>query len=199
MFDWAAIARPLGRCRVVGRSKQSRQARGASGRSSIHTFNARASSRRAVFSRFSRPQLHAHVPSTNQENVRMVPCLAARRQQCAARRNSPHFFPGRWQSPYSSLILVACFSFTNTSSSVETPKRLKYSLWSVKKKFVRYTKHMYTCMSTNDALMRAQILILGRFSQAQAARQRDHPAEKLEGLAAEERRHVQRVSLILPR
>ena len=81
MFDRAAIARPLGHCRVVGRSKQSREARGASGRSSMH------------------------VPTTNQENVRIVPCLAARRQQCAARRNLPHFFPGRWQSPYLSLII----------------------------------------------------------------------------------------------
>ena len=33
--------------------------------------------------------LHAHIPTTDQENVRMVPCLAARRQQCAARRYSP--------------------------------------------------------------------------------------------------------------
>ena len=105
MFDRAAIVRPLGRCRVVERSKQSRQARGASGRSSIHTFSARAPSRRAVFSRFPHP-LHAHVPSTNQENVRMVPCLAARRQQCATRRNSPHFFPRCWQSPYSSQVLA---------------------------------------------------------------------------------------------
>ena len=55
MFDRAAIARPLGHCRVVGRSKQSGQARGASGRSSIHTFSARAPSRRGVFSRFPRP------------------------------------------------------------------------------------------------------------------------------------------------
>ena len=55
MFDRAAIARPLGHCRIVGRSKQSREARGASGRSSMHTFSARAPSRRAVFSRFPRP------------------------------------------------------------------------------------------------------------------------------------------------
>ena len=54
--------------------------------------------------------LHAHVPTTNQENVRMVPCLAARQQQCAARRNSPHFFPKRWQSPYSSLVIHAMAS-----------------------------------------------------------------------------------------
>ena len=48
MFDREAIARPLGHCRVVRRSKQSRQARGAPGRSSVHTFSARAPSRRAV-------------------------------------------------------------------------------------------------------------------------------------------------------
>ena len=90
MFDRAAIARPFGHCQVVGRS--------------IHTFSARAPSRRAVFSRFPAP-LHAHVLTSNQENVRMVPCLAARRQQCAAHRNSSHFFPGRWQSPYSSLVV----------------------------------------------------------------------------------------------
>ena len=55
MFDRAAITRPLGHCRVVGRSKQSREARGATDRSSIHTFSARAPSRRAVFSHFPRP------------------------------------------------------------------------------------------------------------------------------------------------
>ena len=41
-------ARPLSDC--CGRSKQRRQARGAPGRSSIHTFSARAPSRQAVFS-----------------------------------------------------------------------------------------------------------------------------------------------------
>ena len=47
--------------------------------------------------------LHAHVSTTNQENVRMVPCLAARRQQCAARRNSPHFFRSAGNLPTSLL------------------------------------------------------------------------------------------------
>ena len=45
-------ARSLSDC--CGRSKQRRQARGAPNRSSIHTFSARAPSRRAVFSRFPR-------------------------------------------------------------------------------------------------------------------------------------------------
>ena len=90
-FDRAAIARPLGHCRIVGRSKQSRYARGASGRSSIHTFSARAPSFRAVFSRFPVP-LHAHVPTTNQENVRMVLPLGRRWQQRAETRLT--FFRG---------------------------------------------------------------------------------------------------------
>ena len=38
MFDRAPITRPLGHYRIVERSKQSRQARGALGRSSTHTF-----------------------------------------------------------------------------------------------------------------------------------------------------------------
>ena len=53
--------RPSGDCQAArslsdccGRSKQRRQARGAPSRSSIHTFSARAPSRRAVFSRFPR-------------------------------------------------------------------------------------------------------------------------------------------------
>ena len=53
--------RPLSdRC---GRSKQRRQARGAPGRSSIHTFSARAPSRRAVFSRFPRAALYTRFNS----------------------------------------------------------------------------------------------------------------------------------------
>ena len=53
--------RPSGDCQAArslsdccGRSKQRRRARGAPSRSSIHTFSARAPSRRAVFSRFLR-------------------------------------------------------------------------------------------------------------------------------------------------
>ena len=84
-------ARPLSDC--CGRSKQRRQARGAPGRSSIHTFSARAPSCQVVFSRFPRS------PPYTRFNT-------ARRQQCTARRSPPHFFPGRWQSPYSSLLLV---------------------------------------------------------------------------------------------
>ena len=102
----AAIARPLGHCQVVERSKQSRQARGASGRSSIPTYTRSVHVDQAAepSSPASPAPVHAHVPTTNQENVHMFPCLAARRQQCAARINSTHFFPGRWQSPHSSLV-----------------------------------------------------------------------------------------------
>ena len=51
-------ARPLSD--YCGSSKQRRQARGAPSRSSIHTFSARAPSRRAVFSRFRRSAPYTH-------------------------------------------------------------------------------------------------------------------------------------------
>ena len=93
MFDRAPIARPLGHCRIVGRSKQSRQARGAPGRSSIHTFSAPHQAAEPSSPAFPTP-LHAHVPTTNQENVCMV--LPLGRETAAVRRalwgSEPHVF-----------------------------------------------------------------------------------------------------------
>ena len=83
MFDRAAITRPLCRCRVFRRSKQSRQARGAPGRSSVHTFSARDQAAEPSSAASPAP-LHAHVPTTNQENVRMV--LPLGRETAAVRR-----------------------------------------------------------------------------------------------------------------
>ena len=89
---------------------------------SVHVHQAAESSSPA-----SPAPLHAHIPMTNWENVRMVPCLAARREQWAARRNSPHFLPGRWQSPYSSLMkpmpVVFCTVVTlNVKNAFNTAK-----------------------------------------------------------------------------
>ena len=104
MFNRAAIARPLGHCRVVGRSKQNTGKRAARRVARVYTRAVHVHQAAEPSSPASPSPLHAHVPTTNQENVRMVPGLATRRQQCAARRNSPHFFPGRWQSPHSSRV-----------------------------------------------------------------------------------------------
>ena len=74
-------ARPLSDC--CGRSKQRRQVRGAPGRSSIHTFSARAPSRRAVFSRFPR-----YAPYTSFNSQSGVVCTVRRRcrETAAVRR-----------------------------------------------------------------------------------------------------------------
>ena len=96
-----------GRSAIVGLGEVNRAGKRAARRAArvytrpVHVYQAAEPSSPA-----SPTPLHAHVPTTNQENVRMVLHLATRRQQCAARRNSPHFFPGRWQSPYSSLVCV---------------------------------------------------------------------------------------------
>ena len=82
-------ARPLSDC--CGRRKQRRQARDPPGRSSIHTFSARAPSRRAVFSRFPRSAPYSRLNSQS-DGV----CTVRRRchERPAARRCPPHFFPG---------------------------------------------------------------------------------------------------------
>ena len=93
--------RPTGDCQAArslsdccGRSKQRRQARGAPSRSSIHTSSPASPAPRRT-----------HVSTANQVACVQFDVAAARRQQCAARRSPPHFFPGRWQSPYSSLVV----------------------------------------------------------------------------------------------
>ena len=97
--------RPSGDCQTArslsdccGRSKQRRQARGAPSRSSIHTFSARAPSRRAAepSSPASPAPRRTRVSTVNQVACVQFDVAAARRQQCAARRSLPHFFPGRW-------------------------------------------------------------------------------------------------------
>ena len=94
-------SRPLSDC--CGRSKQRRQARGAPGRSSIHTFSAPAPNHRAVFSRFPRSAPYTRFNSQS-GGVCTVRCRG--RESAAARKSLPHFFPGRWQSLYSSLVLI---------------------------------------------------------------------------------------------
>ena len=49
-------------------------------------------------------------PTANQVACVQFDVAAARRQQFAARRSPLHFFPRRWQSPYSSLFVVYPFS-----------------------------------------------------------------------------------------
>ena len=83
-------ARPLSDC--CGRSKQRRQARGAPGRSSIHTFSARAPSAEPSSPASPSPRC-THVSTANQVACVQFDVAAARRQQCAARRSPPHFFP----------------------------------------------------------------------------------------------------------
>ena len=61
-----------------------------------------------------------HVSTANQVACVQFDVAAARRQQCAARRNPPHFFPGRWHSPYSSLVTGTATS----KSSVAVKKTL---------------------------------------------------------------------------
>ena len=96
-------ARSLSDC--CGRSKQRRQARGRRAAPaytrSVHVHRAAEPSSPA-----SPAPRRTHVSTANQVACVQFDVAAARRQQCAARRSPPHFFPGRWQSPYSSLVLV---------------------------------------------------------------------------------------------
>ena len=71
MFDRASIVRPLGRCRIVA------------GDVSIHTFSARAPSRRAIFSRFT---CTAPYTRLNSQSGRVCTVRRRWRERPAARR-----------------------------------------------------------------------------------------------------------------
>ena len=78
--DWQA-ARPF--CRIVGRSKQScRRAARRAARVYIRSVHVHQTAE--PFSPTSSAPLHAHVPTTNQENVRIV--LPLSRETAAVRR-----------------------------------------------------------------------------------------------------------------
>ena len=97
-------ARPLSDC--CGRRKQRRQACGASGCSSIHTFSARAPSRRAVFSRFPRS-----APYTRLNSQSGGVCTVRRRcrERPAARRAA------KFASLFSGALAISLFISAPTS------------------------------------------------------------------------------------
>ena len=93
MFDWASIVRPLGRCRIVA-GEVNRDGKHAARRAapaytrSVHVHRA------AELSSIASPALRrTHVSTANQVACVQFDVAAARRQQCAARRSPPHFFP----------------------------------------------------------------------------------------------------------
>ena len=104
MFDRASIVRPLGRCQIVA-GEANRDGKRAARRAapaytrSVHVHRAAKPSSPA-----SPAPRRTHVSTANQVARVQFNVAAARRQQCAARRSPPHFFPGRCQSPYSSLL-----------------------------------------------------------------------------------------------
>ena len=96
-------ARPLSDC--CGRRKQRRQARGAPGRSSIHTFSARAPSCRAVFSRFPRS-----APYTRLNSQSGGVCTVRRRcRERPAARRAP-----KSASLFSGALAISLFISVNT-------------------------------------------------------------------------------------
>ena len=110
MLDRAPIVWLLGRCRIVAREinrdgkRAARRAAPAYTRS-VHVHRAAKPSSPAL----PTPR-RTHVSTANQVACVQFDVAAARRQQCAARRSPPHFFTGRWQSPYSSLVWRSFFS-----------------------------------------------------------------------------------------
>ena len=114
MFDRAAIVRPLGRCRIAA-GEVNRDCKGAARRAapaytrSVYVHQAAEPS--------SSPALRrTHVSTTNQVACVQFDVATVRAQQRAARKNLPHFFPGRWQSLYSSLIIYSRQSLSGPRS-----------------------------------------------------------------------------------
>ena len=89
-------------------------------------FSACAPSRQAVFCRFPRP-LHTHVPTTKQENLRMV--LPLGRQTAAVRRAQ------KLATLFSGALAISLFISGHTSyESIRPMKRKKHS-------YRRYSLH----------------------------------------------------------
>ena len=109
MFDRASIVRPLRRCRIVA-GDVNRDGRRATRRAApAYTRSVHVHRAAEPYSPASPASRRTHVWTANQVACVQFDVAAARGQQRAARRSSPHFFPGRCQSPYSSLI--SCHAF----------------------------------------------------------------------------------------
>ena len=119
-------SRPLSDC--CGGSKHRRQARGAPGRSIIYT-------RSVYVHRAAEPSSPAfpaprrtHVLTANQVACVQFDVAAARTQQRAARKNLLQFFPGRWKSLYSSLLLYRIVALFCWQVFYRAPQPIRSSL-----------------------------------------------------------------------
>ena len=111
MFDRGSIVRPLGRCRIVAGDVNRDGRRAARRAAPAYTRSVYVHRATEPSSSASPAPRRTHVWTANQVACVQFDVAAARGQQRAARRSPPHFFPERWQSPYSSLIALVWLSW----------------------------------------------------------------------------------------
>ena len=109
MFDRTAIVRPLGRRRIVAGEVNRAGKRAARRAAPAYTRSVHVHRAAEPSSPASPAPRRTHASTANQVACVQFDPAAARAQQRAARKSLPHFFPGRWQSLYSSL-LVSCMT-----------------------------------------------------------------------------------------